>query len=81
MNAFKYGIMEICEGKTVLDVGTGTGILAIYAVRGGAIKVHAVEASDMFKTAKNNCSLIDDYHKISLYNGRVEEIELIPKNS
>ena len=35
------------EGKTVLDVGTGSGILAIFAAQSGARKVYAVEASDM----------------------------------
>lgn len=40
------------EDKVVLDVGTGSGILAIFAAMAGARKVYAVEATSMAKYAR-----------------------------
>lgn len=43
---------DVFEGKIVLDVGAGTGILSVFCAQAGARKVFAVEASDIYKIAE-----------------------------
>ena len=65
--------------KVVLDVGTGTGILAFFAVQAGAKKVYAVEASQSIEIAKalSIANGFDD--KITFIKGKIEDISL-PEN-
>jgi len=65
---------EDFRDKIVLDVGTGSGILAFFALQAGAKKVYAVEASNMAHYAKqlvqaNKC---DD--KIIVLQGKIEDL-------
>eukprot|EP00245_Coleochaete_scutata_P017499 TRINITY_DN85_c0_g1_i1.p1 TRINITY_DN85_c0_g1~~TRINITY_DN85_c0_g1_i1.p1 ORF type:complete len:375 (+),score=77.47 TRINITY_DN85_c0_g1_i1:192-1316(+) len=66
-------------GKVVLDVGTGSGILAIWAAQAGARKVYAVEATDMAKHAKKLVAgnSVDDI--VEVIQGSIEDIELPEK--
>lgn len=48
-------VHKISEGKDVLDMGTGTGILALHAALAGANKVVAADINyEAVKTAMNN---------------------------
>ena len=52
-SSFLKGIREVVRaGDIVVDIGTGTGILAIAAARAGAQHVYAIEASGIGKSAK-----------------------------
>ena len=56
MRAYYSAIMQnksMFEGKIVLDVGTGSGVLAMWAAQAGAAKVYAVEFTDMAIHARN----------------------------
>lgn len=54
-------------GDVVVDLGTGTGILAIAAARAGARKVYAIEAGPVGPVAK----------KLFAANGLADKIELV----
>ena len=40
------------SGKTVVDVGAGSGILSLFAAKAGAKKVYAIEASSVAEAAR-----------------------------
>ena len=42
--SYRQAIARVAPGKRVLDIGTGTGLLAMYAADAGALSVEACEA-------------------------------------
>jgi protein arginine N-methyltransferase 1 len=80
--SYKNAIEAIVKGKTVLDVGAGTGFLSVIAAKAGARHVYAVECSEMAEYAKqfindNGCTAAD----ITLIKKRMEDVNIldIPK--
>lgn len=52
-DAFARAIAEVVRpGDAVLDVGTGTGVLAMLSAKAGAKPVHAVDQADIAEAAK-----------------------------
>ncbi len=51
---FIYENKHLFQGKIVLDVGCGTGILSMFCARAGAARVIAVDNSDIINFAREN---------------------------
>lgn len=71
---------SIFDGKVVLDVGTGTGILSFFAAQAGAKKVYAVEGSiGMARNAEILVKANGLSDVIKVIAGKIEDIELPEK--
>jgi ribosomal protein L11 methylase PrmA len=44
---YTKAINETCKDKIVLDLGCGTGILSVLAIKAGATKVYAVDNANI----------------------------------
>jgi protein arginine N-methyltransferase 1 len=52
LDAFRQAIeASVKPGDVVIDLGTGTGILAHFAVKAGASKVYAIEVAEIYQIA------------------------------
>jgi len=69
--------MWICQ--VVLDVGTGSGILAIWSAQAGARKVFAVEATNMAEHARELARANGVADIVEVIQGTVEDVELPEK--
>ncbi|KAF5482126.1 hypothetical protein F2P56_002718 [Juglans regia] len=67
------------QGKTVLDVGTGSGILAIWSAQAGARKVYAVEATKMSEHARVLVKANNLEDVVQVIEGSMEEVTLPEK--
>ncbi len=64
-------------GDVVVDLGTGTGVLAMAAARAGAARVHAIEAnSAMARVARSAFERNGLAERITLHEGRSTQVEL-----
>ncbi|XP_063688077.1 histone-arginine methyltransferase CARMER-like isoform X1 [Bolinopsis microptera] len=64
------------QGKIVLDVGAGSGILSFFAVQAGAKHVYAVEGSNMADHCRDLIKNNKYQDKITVIHGMIEEVEL-----
>jgi len=70
---------SLFEGKAVLDVGCGTGILSLFASSAGARIVYAVDPSDIILQAKQIVKDNGREGKIICLQQKMEEVELPEK--
>ncbi|XP_050536017.1 protein arginine N-methyltransferase 3-like isoform X2 [Daktulosphaira vitifoliae] len=64
------------EGKTVLDLGTGSGILSMFMAKARASKVFAVDEADIMYNAIDNFRENGFENIIVPIKGRIEDIKL-----
>ncbi|CAH2053258.1 unnamed protein product [Thlaspi arvense] len=76
---YRQAIMQhqsFIQGKVVVDVGCGTGILSIFCAQAGAKRVYAVDASDIAVQAKEVVKANGLADKVIVLHGRVEDVEI-----
>ncbi|KAJ8112148.1 hypothetical protein ONZ43_g5457 [Nemania bipapillata] len=73
---FIYNNKHLFAGKTVLDIGCGTGILSMFCARAGASRVLAVDASDIIFKARENIYRAGLSDTITTLHGKMEEVVL-----
>jgi protein arginine N-methyltransferase 1 len=79
MKTYSQAILSskhLFQGKTVLDVGCGTGILCMFAARAGAKKVIGVEMATIHHQAKKIIAANGFSDVITIIGGKIEDVEL-----
>ena len=77
VTSFLAAIRQVVRpGDVVVDIGTGTGVLAIAAAQAGAARVYAVEATDIGKLAEANFRANGFEDRITLVTGWSMNVEL-----
>jgi len=67
---------HLFEGKTVLDVGCGTGILSMFAAKAGAKHVVGIDMSNIIDQAQKIIEANGFKDTITLVKGKLEDVEL-----
>ena len=67
---------ELFTGKTVLDLGCGTGILSMFAAKAGAAEVLGVEMASIHRQAEQIVRQNQLQDRVRILHGRVEELQL-----
>lgn len=79
--AFREAIRKsVKEGDIIVDAGTGTGILSMFAAEAGAKKIYAIEADKgLYSTLEKNFQMNGYADKIKLIKGDATVVDLPEK--
>jgi len=69
---------HLFRGKTVLDVGCGTGILSMFAAKAGAKHVIGIECSNIAQHAETIVKENHLDHIVTIVKAKVEEVDKLP---
>jgi len=72
------GNASLFQDKIVMDVGTGSGILAVWAAQAGAKRVYAIEYTDMARYAEKVMEANGVSDAVEVIQAAVEDIECLP---
>ncbi len=79
-SAFRKAIEAVVRpGQVVLDLGSGSGIMAFFAAKAGARKVYAIEQTNLVDFAQNACTSNGLSEKVSFIKGHSSDISLPEK--
>ncbi|XWX00982.1 hypothetical protein V2A60_009007 [Cordyceps javanica] len=73
---FIYENKQLFQGKVVLDIGCGTGILSMFCAKAGAAQVIAVDKSDIIDKARENVFNNGMAGTITCLRGAIEDVKL-----
>ncbi|XP_035013488.1 protein arginine N-methyltransferase 8-B isoform X2 [Hippoglossus stenolepis] len=71
-----YHNKHVFKDKIVLDVGSGTGILSMFAAKAGAKHVYGIECSSISEYSERIIKSNHLHSVITIFKGKVEEVEL-----
>jgi predicted RNA methylase len=74
--AYNDALALTANGKCVLDIGSGTGVLSFAAIDAGASRVYAVEKAGIYKICKQEIKKRGLDSKIKVMNCKAEEAPL-----
>lgn len=70
------GNQDVFRDKIVMDIGTGSGILSVWAAQAGARKVYAIEYTDMAKHAEKVMKANGVDNIVTVLQCAVEDVQL-----
>ena len=76
VDAYRAAIERYCDGRRVLEIGCGTGVLSLFAARAGALSVDAIEESTIAEAAAELFAANSFGGRITLHRGNSRDVRL-----